>query len=199
MNGEVEKKEFLRKRVKKLLSKCALSLLKEKSKLIQSHLFSLPEYRNSHLTMFYVSMDREVCTHDMIRRALNENKEIAVPLVLEFQNIILPCKINDLIDLQPGPWGIPQPIKERIQNVPVSSLDLIVVPGIVFDRKGNRLGRGKGFYDRFLHLISPETIKIGLAFSSQIVEQVPTKEYDVAVDKIVTEDGVIECKSERKN
>jgi len=144
--------------------------------------------------MFYVSMDKEVNTHDMIKIALAEKKEIAVPLILKSQNIMLPCKISDLTNLEPGPWDIPQPIKERIQNIPVSSIDLIVVPGIAFDRNGNRLGRGKGFYDRFLHLISPETIKIGLAFSSQIVEQVPTKEYDVAVDKIITEDGVIECK-----
>ena len=197
MNGEVEKKKFLREKVKRLLNKYSLSLLKEKSKLIESHLFSLPEYRNSRLIMFYVSMDKEVYTHDMIKIALNEKKEIAVPLILESQNIMLSCKISDLTDLEPGPWDILQPIKERIQNVPVSSLDLIVVPGIAFDRNGNRLGRGKGFYDRFLHLISPETVKIGLAFSSHIVEQIPTKEYDVAVDKIVTENGIIECKSNK--
>ncbi len=194
MNGEKEKKELLRKKIKKLLGKYALSLLKEKSKLIQSHLFSLPEYRNSSVIMFYVSMDREVYTHDMIKTALAEKKEIAVPLVLKSQNIMLPCKINDFKDLEPGPWGILQPIKEKIQNVPISSIDLIIVPGIAFDRKGNRLGRGKGFYDRFLHLIGPETTKIALAFSSQIVEQVPTTENDITVDKIVTEDGVIECK-----
>lgn len=144
--------------------------------------------------MFYVSMEREVYTHDMIKTALLENKEIAVPLVLESQNIILPCKLNDFPDLKHGPLSILQPSKEKIQNVPMSAIDLIIVPGIAFDKKGNRLGRGKGFYDRFLHLIDPETTKIALAFSFQIVEQVPATENDIVVDKIITENGVIECK-----
>lgn len=195
MNGKKEKKELLRKRTKGFLSKYTLSILKEKSKLIQPRLLSLGEYKNSSLVMFYLSIDREVYTYDMVREALAEKKEIAVPLILESQNIMLPCKISDLKDLQPGPWDIPQPIKEKIQNASISSIDLIIVPGIAFDRKGNRLGRGKGFYDRFLHLIGPETVKIGLAFSSQIVEQIPTEEYDVAVNKIVTEEGIIECKN----
>jgi 5-formyltetrahydrofolate cyclo-ligase len=194
MSGEKEKKEFLRKRIKDLLNEHPVSLLKEESKLIQSHLFSLPEYKESSIIMFYVSIEREVYTHDMIKRALTEKKDVVVPLVLESQDIMLTCKISDFRDLKPGPWGIPQPVKEKIQNVPLSSLDLIIVPGIAFDRRGNRLGRGKGFYDRFLKLVGPKVPKVALAFSSQIVEKVPVTENDIAVDKIVTEDGVINCK-----
>ena len=194
MNGEKEKKELLRKRIKNLLNKHNPSLLEAKSKLIRSHLFSLPEYRNSSLIMFYVSIGGEVYTYDMIREALGENKEIAVPLILKSQNIMLPCRISDFTDLEPGSFGILQSVKEKIQNIPLSSIDLIIVPGMAFDRNGNRLGRGKGFYDRFLYLIGSEITKIALAFSFQIVEQVPINKNDIFMDKIVTEEGIIECK-----
>ena len=194
MNGEKEKKIRLREKIKGLLSKYNPSLLEAKSKLIQSHLFSLPEYKDSPLPMFYVSIEREVHTHEMIKAALSQKKEIALPLILKSQNIILPCKISDFLDLESGPFGILQPSKEKIQSVSISSLDFVIVPGIVFDKKGNRVGRGKGFYDRFLKLMSPQTTKIGFAFSFQIVEQVPVNENDIAMDKIVTENGVIKCK-----
>lgn len=203
MSGEKEKKKLLRKKIKGLLYKYNSSLVEIKSKLIQSYLFSLTEYKNSHAIMFYVSMGNEVYTYEIIKTALGEKKEVSVPLILKSQNIMLPCKINDFSDLEPGPFGILQPSKEKIRNIPVSSpgsctqglglIDLIIVPGVAFDRKGNRVGKGKGFYDRFLKSINATIPKIALAFSCQIVEQIPTTENDVAVDKIVTEDGVIEC------
>ena len=194
MNGEKEKKELLRKRIKSLLNDSSISLLEEKSSIIQSHLYSLPEYKNSSVVMFYVSTDKEVSTRAPIEKAISENKQIAIPFILKSKNIMLPCKITDFKDLNPGPLGILQPSKEKIQTVSLPSIDLIIVPGIAFDKKGNRVGRGKGFYDRFLKLANPKTPKIALAFSCQIAEQIPSKEYDIAMDKIITEDGVIACK-----
>ncbi len=198
MSGEKEKKALLRKKIKGLLSKYDSSLVETKSNLIQSYLFSLTEYKNSCAVMFYVSRGNEVYTHEIIKIALGEKKEVSVPFILKSQNITIPCKINDFSDLEPGPFGILQPLKEKICNIPISVIDLIIVPGMAFDRKDNRVGKGKGFYDRFLKLLSPKTIKIGLAFSCQIVKQIPTTENDVAVDKIVTEDGVIECETRHK-
>ena len=195
MNGEKEKKELLRKKIRNLLNEFSPSLLEEKSKLIESHLFSLPEYKKFSTVMFYVSTAKEVSTHDMIKTALSENKKAAVPLIVESQNIMLPCVITDLKDLIPGPLGILQPPKQKIKTVSVSSLDLVIVPGMAFDKKGNRVGRGRGFYDRFLKLSNPETLKIALAFSCQIVEQAPVNKTDIAVDKIITEDGIINCKT----
>ncbi|HIE43317.1 MAG TPA: 5-formyltetrahydrofolate cyclo-ligase [Candidatus Omnitrophica bacterium] len=197
MNGERKKKQLLRKRIKELKEKFTLSSLQKKSKKIESILLSLPEYKNSSFPFVYVSMDREVHTHGIIKRMFIDEKKVAVPLVLESQNIMLACKINNFIDLEPGPWGILQPRKEKIQNVHLESIDLVIVPGVAFDKNGNRLGRGRGFYDRFLNLTSPRVPKIALAFSFQIVEKVPTTEGDIPVDMIVIENEVINCKKSR--
>ncbi len=194
MNGEKENKEKLRNRIKNLLNESPISLLKEKSKLIQRHLFSVAEYKNSSLVMFYVSMGREVTTLDAIKTALAENKKVAVPLILKSKDIMIPCEIKSLKDLEPGSFGILQPVEEKIKPIPIKLIDLIIVPGMAFDRKGNRVGKGKGFYDKFLKLIDATIPKIALAFSCQIVEQIPTTKNDIAVNKIITEDGVIECK-----
>lgn len=198
MNGEKEKKEQIRKRIKELLNESPISVLEEKSKLIQRYLFSVAEYKNSSFVMFYVSMKREVATLDAIKTALAKNKKVAVPLILKSKNIMTPCEIKNLTDLKPGPFGILQPSEEKIQPSPcaqkLGSIDLIIVPGMAFDRKGNRVGKGKGFYDKFLKLIDATIPKIALAFSCQIVEQIPTTKNDIAVNKIITEDGVIECK-----
>lgn len=198
MNGEKEKKEQLRNRIKELLNECPSYLLEEKSRRIESRLYSLCEYKNSSFIMFYVSMEREVSTLNAIKTTLAEKKKVAVPLILKSQDIMLPCKINDFSDLKPGPFGILQPSKEKIHNIPLSLIDLIIVPGIAFDRNGNRVGKGKGFYDKFLKPMPATIPKIALAFSCQIVEQVPINGDDVPVDKIVTEDEVIECKTRHK-
>ncbi len=194
MNGEKENKKKLRKRIKNLLNECPVSLLEQKSKLIQSNLFSLPEYKNSSFVMFYISTEREVSTPDAIKTALAANKKVAVPLILKSQNIMVPCEINNLKDLEPGPFGILQPVKEKIKSIPIKLINLIIVPGIAFDKSGNRVGRGKGFYDRFLKSVPANIPKIAFAFSCQIVEEVPITRNDIAVDKIITEDEVIECK-----
>jgi 5-formyltetrahydrofolate cyclo-ligase len=194
MNGQRENKKKLRSRIKKLLDEFPASLLEEKSRHIQSRLYSLSEYKKSSFIMFYLSTEREVSTFDTIKTALSENKKVAVPLILKPWDIMIPCEIKNLKDLKPGSFGILQPTKDKIQNVPISLIDLIIVPGMAFDRKGNRVGKGKGFYDKFLKLIDQTIPKIALAFSCQIVEQIPAKEYDIAVDKIITEDGIINCK-----
>jgi 5-formyltetrahydrofolate cyclo-ligase len=193
MNGEKEKKKHLRKKIKEVLSEPSFSVLMEKSELIQSYLLSLPEYQKSSLPMFYVSMDREVYTRNMLKKAIADKGGIAVPFIIGGKDRIKPCKIRNFEDLEPGTFDILQP-KPGIEEVPTSSLDIIIVPGLAFDRQGNRLGRGKGFYDNFLKSINPKTPKIALAFSFQIVEQVPITAGDIPVDKIITEDGIIACK-----
>jgi len=194
MNYEKENKKKSRSKIKKLLEQLPVSVLKEKSSSIQSRLYSLNGYKNSSFIMCYLSTGREVSTFEVIETALSENKKVAVPLILESQNIMLPCEISNLKDLEPGPWGILQPIKEKIKNIPLKIVDLIIVPGIAFDKNGNRIGRGKGFYDRFLKSVPPSIPKIALAFSCQIAEKIPTTRNDIAMDKIITEDGVINCK-----
>ena len=193
MSGEKEKKELLRERIKKLRSRYSAGILKNKSGLIKSLLVSLPEYKNSRVVMFYVSTIREVFTHDLIESAIAEGKKVAVPFIPPEEDVMYPCPIEEFRDLKCRPWGILQPTKEKCSKSQAAFPDLVIVPGLAFDRVGNRLGRGRGFYDRFLRLVDRKIPKIALAFSYQVIERIPIASNDVPVDKIITEDGVIEC------
>ena len=89
-------------------------------------------------------------------------------------------------ELSPGPFEIPQPKKKCIREVPYESIDLVIVPGLAFDRQGNRLGRGAGYYDKFLAKLPKETPRIGLAFDFQVLKDLPTLSHDISVDKVVS-------------
>ncbi|MEW6007289.1 MAG: 5-formyltetrahydrofolate cyclo-ligase, partial [bacterium] len=101
-------------------------------------------------------------------------------------------EIKALSEVKPGYCGIFEPSTER--PVKLASIELVIVPGVCFDKRGFRIGYGGGYYDRLLPLISCK--KIGLAFSFQIIDEIPHTPNDVRVDKIITEDGVIiaDCK-----
>ncbi len=97
-------------------------------------------------------------------------------------------------ELVSGPKGIrePGPLQPTVE---LSRLELVVVPGLGFTRRGDRLGRGAGFYDRFLARLGPETTTVGLAVSAQIVDDLPTESTDRRVDMVVTEDGLASCRA----
>lgn len=140
--------------------------------------------------MFFVSFGSEVHTHDMIKEAL-KSKTVIVPKVVHHE--IEPSVIIDFDNLVPsGKFKIPEPIEAM--KIAYKNIDLILVPGIAFDKEGHRIGYGFGYYDRFLRRV-PKAIKIGLAFDLQIVDKIPREMHDVPVDLIVTEERVIECES----
>ncbi len=100
-----------------------------------------------------------------------------------------PVVLKNIRELAPGKWGIPEPVMKI--PVPSQKIDLVLVPGIAFDRRGNRLGRGGGYFDRFLSSIPQRIRKVALAYSFQIVERVPVTPQDVPVDEVITEEGEV--------
>lgn len=159
----------------------------ERSRRIQKNLFGLSQYSNSKTVMFFVSFNSEVHTHDMIKEAL-KNKTVVVPKVVQHE--IEPSVIIDFDNLVPARFGIPEPID--IMKIAYKHIDLVLVPGIAFDREGHRIGYGFGFYDKFLAKV-PKAVKIGLAFDFQVVDKIPKETHDVPVDFVVTEKEVVEC------
>ena len=160
----------------------------EKSSQIKNKLFNLKHYKNSKTIMFFVSFKNEVDTHNIVREAL-KNKTVVVPKVAHHE--IEPSVIIDFDNLVSGKFGILEPIETmKIAN---KNIDLVLVPGIVFDKEGHRIGYGFGFYDKFLAKV-PKAIKIGLAFDFQVVDKIPAEMHDVPVDLIVTEKRVVECR-----
>ncbi|MEK6983028.1 MAG: 5-formyltetrahydrofolate cyclo-ligase [Nanoarchaeota archaeon] len=163
----------------------------EKSDKIKDSLFNLNQYKKSKTVMFFVSFNSEINTHEMIKKSLKD-KTVIVPKVAH--NEIEPSIIIDLDNLIPhGKFKVLEPIEAmKIAN---KHINLILVPGIVFDKEGHRLGYGLGYYDKFLAKV-PNAVKIGLAFDFQIVDKLPREMHDVPVDLIVTDERVIECRQE---
>lgn len=159
-----------------------------KSKKIQGNLFSLQQYKKSKTVMFFVSFNSEVNTHEMVKEAL-KSKTVVVPKVAHHE--IEPSVIIDFDNLVPAKFGILEPIETM--RIAYKNIDLVLVPGIAFDRQGHRIGYGFGYYDKFLAKV-PKAIKIGLAFDFQVVDEIPHQSHDIPVDFVVTEKRVIECR-----
>ena len=170
--------------------------VKGKSQKIARRLFSLPEFKRARTIMFYVSRPEEVDTHQMIRSTLRAGYRVAVPLTGVKGEKIVPVLIDDLDrELSRGQWGILEPNSPE-RAIPPREIDLVVLPGVAFDCRGNRVGRGLAFYDDFLVKVPPQAGRIALAFEEQVYREVPSCGHDIPVTKVVTEKRVIDCRVE---
>ena len=151
----------------------------KKVRALKEKLFSLEEFKKAECVMFYVSKGNEVHTHELIKEALKE-KKVIVPKVSD--KGILCCELNDFNKMHFDCYGILEP-DDTITCDP-SEIDLIIVPAIVFDKRGYRIGHGNGYYDSILNKTRGK--KIGLAYDFQIVDKIPEDEWDIKVDKVVT-------------
>ncbi|MCM8825768.1 MAG: 5-formyltetrahydrofolate cyclo-ligase [Candidatus Omnitrophica bacterium] len=151
------------------------------------NLLKLPEYRNCWILMTYVSFQKEPDTMRVIRDALKKAKTVCVPAIDWKNHAMAPVQIfnEDDIDFS---LKIPQPLSAA--KIPPEQIDLIIVPGLAFDVNCNRLGRGKGFYDRFLPFCTG-AIKVGLAFDFQVLDFLEVSENDVRLDAIITETRIL--------
>jgi len=164
------------------------------SRIIAGRLITLKDYLEAEIVMFYASSGSEVGTDEMIKTALKNNLRVAVPLVRPEDNTMRAILIRDPVrDLSPGFKGIREPVPGAERELSVLDLDLVIVPGVAFDSSGNRIGMGKGYYDRFLKHLRQGTLKIALAFENQIVDSIPGDDNDIKMDMIITEDRVIYC------
>lgn len=176
-------KEQIRSRILSKLKTQKEDNRNRKSKIIKEKLFRTLVFKKAKIAMFYLPHGGEVDTREMIREAIEQGKIIAVPVCDRKTNTIIPCKIGLNTRLKKGLYGILEPAKKCY--LPVKKIDLVVVPGIAFDKKGNRLGRGKGYYDRFLKSLPRGTPRIGLAFNFQILPCLPVKLHDFSVNKTI--------------
>lgn len=188
------KKEEIRSKL--LLWRRSLSLreVEEKSASIERQLFSLSEWKQSKTVMFYLSFDSEVQTDNMIKEGLKEKKAVVVPLCEPHHHQIIPSRLYDFDrELSVGYCGIREPRREFVRPLAPGELDLVFVPGVSFDREGNRLGFGAGFYDRFLIKLPEHAFSVALAYEEQLVTHLPHGENDIKVNIIVTENKIYYC------
>ncbi len=181
-------KEEIRKEILNELKKQKKEERRHKSEIIKKKLFSSERFKKARVVMFYVSRDEEVNTRGMIGDALKIGKKVVVPYsVSETKEIIASELIDARKDLELGPYGIYQPRKDtHLRKIPLGEIDLVTVPGVAFDEKNNRLGRGKGYYDRFLKKLPPGIETIGLCFDFQLVNYLPQDSHDFPVSKVIS-------------
>ena len=177
----MEKKE-LRKKVRAAKNAVPLDEKIRRSVPIMQQVEQLAAFRDADTVLLYWSMDDEVYTHDFVMCWYKE------------KTILLPCVDGDDLllrrytgpdSMQPGPqFGIPEPVGPVFKQL--DAIDIIIVPGVAFDHNHNRMGRGRGFYDRLLKS-TPNAVKVGVAFSFQLFDTIPTEPFDVPMDEVISE------------
>lgn len=181
-------KKILREKFKQIRNKYPKNLKDKKNEAILKIIENLNEYKKSKTIMTYVSFSSEVETKKLIKKMFDQKKRVVVPLIQNKK--IIPIEIKNLKDLKKGKYGILEPTNRK--HVKTKNIDLVFVPGIVFDKTGHRIGFGGGYYDKFLKKI-PLKKRIGLCFSFQLINKIPADPKDLKVNKIITEKGVILC------
>lgn len=183
---EKEKKDLRQTLLEKLLSLTS-DELKRRSKNVQKRLSNLPIYKEAKVIMAYYPLKGEVDILGMIRKA--HMKRFCFPVMDLKTKGLRAFEVTDLDkDFIVGPYGVREPNTEITKEVDIKEIDMVIVPGLGFDRARNRLGRGAGFYDRFLKKIKPPTMKVGIAFDCQILESLPIHQsLDETVDVVVGE------------
>lgn len=162
-------------------------------------LAALPEYLQARTLLCYVDMRCEVRTRHFLPTAWEHGKRVIVPYCVGSQLKLF--LLESVEELAPGTYQIPEPRAELRgrpdRKADIARVDLVVVPGVAFDRRGGRLGWGKGYYDRLLRRARPETPLVALAFECQLVGHVPVEPHDVRVHKVITEKAAYEAAKPR--
>lgn len=177
-NNVVSEKELIREKIRKKKQQ-----LSDKEKEIEAanvfeKIEALPEFINAHNIMIYWSMPDELPTHNFIIR-WSKKKTMLLPVVKGEDMLIKPFSTKE--ELKQGSLGIWEP---DTQKEYLNSIDLVIVPGVAFDRNKSRLGRGKGYYDRYF--INKRIVKIGVCFDFQLLESIPVDSFDIKMDKVIT-------------
>ncbi|WP_421774541.1 5-formyltetrahydrofolate cyclo-ligase [Gracilimonas sp.] len=189
MSTASQRKQKLREKVLAERQQVSVEDWKKKSELIISSFMNADFYKESQTIHTYISMNqrREVCTDNLVEDLLEGEKRVVVPITNFEEGTLTHSEIRAISDLQKNKWGVAEP--KQITPVEVGELDLIVVPMAAADRRGNRLGYGKGFYDRFLG--ETTALKVGLVFDAFLFDEIPTEKFDKKLDVIISENEVI--------
>ncbi|MFH1380205.1 MAG: 5-formyltetrahydrofolate cyclo-ligase [bacterium] len=186
----MKSKGFLRKKIKRLRDNLTAQARKTKSIKIRGFLYQDDAWKNACSVMIYYSCRSEVLTEEIIQHALTGSKEVLIPCVDAKNTRMIAVKITDMTDIADRcAYGMLQPKKE-LCTAYTGHIDLIIVPGIVFDTQGGRIGSGKGYFDAFLAL-HPHSCRIGLAYACQVEKKIDQAAHDVRMHKIITEEGTV--------
>lgn len=179
-------KQKLREKILEKLHNISKEVKEKKVKELKKKLFSSEEFIRAKCVMFYVSKHYEVDTHEMIDESIAMGKKVVVPITLKEEKTLKPSELRDRKkELIKSHYGIHEPHEKHIRPVPLEEVDVIIIPGLAFDRSGYRLGHGGGYYDRFLEKAPSKIVTIGLAFDFQVMDDLPKHANDIPVKKLI--------------
>lgn len=185
------KKEKIELRNKILSLRNALDLnykMKQDEK-IYNNLFNDDLFIKAKNIFIYIGFGTEVDTKPIIKKALNENKNVYIPKIYKGDKSMKAIRLNSFDDLKENSMGILEPTEDN-EFINKKDIDLIIVPGVVFDEKGNRIGYGGGYYDRYLVEIQSKNNKLVLAYEFQVLDFIGEEKHDIKVDYIITEEKI---------
>lgn len=183
-------KDEIRRINKDLRSRLNSDEVREKSKSASEHFLNSEFYKNSNVLMLYMPLGKETDTTDIFSKALLDGKKTIFPVTDPETGVITPCYADSEDGFTKGAFSVSEPSGEFVSDVSV--IDVVLVPGIAYDRNGARVGFGKGCYDRLLS--RTKAFKIGFCYEFQIVDSISSDSHDIAVDYIVTENGIWDVK-----
>lgn len=158
----------------------------EKSARIQKQLFSFDKYINAKTVMLYVSAFNEPSTIEIIKDAIEQKKRVVLPVSDTATETIVLSYLDSLNDLAKGAYGISEP--RTVKKADTADIDFILVPGLAFDKNGNRMGFGKGYYDKLLCKTNAE--KTALCYEFQLFDEIRADKHDIPMNTIITEDKI---------
>lgn len=188
--------EALRRRILGARDKMPAAVRLNRSDAVWKRLVEVPAYQTAPLALFFITHGTEVETAMMRRLSRELGIAVAAPRSEPGSHSMRFHLLEDDEAMVPGAYGILQPPPEAPLAV-LTPDTVVLVPGAVFDRKGNRLGFGGGYYDRWLSGEGKGLATVGLAFREQVVEAVPVQPHDVPVDLLVTDEEVVDCAAAR--
>lgn len=194
--GNINEKKLLRKEILANRKNIEQKEKEKMDKFIEDKFYQSKYYKESQKIFIYISFDSEINTLSIINKAMKDGKKIYVPRTEYITKLMDAVEIKSLEDLvKEDRYGILEPSIEKPAIDP-NELDLIVVPGVAFDRNGGRMGYGAGYYDRYFKKINNDNIKritkLALSYDFQVLEEVPMDENDVRIDFILTETQAID-------
>lgn len=169
----------------------------EKDKLINKYLLNFELFDKCNQVLFYAALDDEVNLDLSVKKSLEKEKKVALPVCIDNRGKMQYYYIRSFDDIEVGAFGVREPKVDFCKPLDSFSNAICIVPAIAFDKSGYRLGYGKGYYDRFLSKFNG--ISIGVSYDECIVQNICADSFDIPVDYIITQSGVLSIKQGGKN
>lgn len=184
-----EEKKVLRNKILSLRNALEIDNKIKMDESIYRSLFSLDIFNRAKNIFIYLSFGTEINTRTIIEKILQSKKNVYIPKVYKNNKSMKAIKLNSFNDLKENSMGILEPIEDE-NYIDKKDIDLIIVPGVVFDLEGNRIGYGGGYYDRYLEEIKDVVNKLVIAYEFQVIDYIESEDHDIKVDYIVTEEKI---------